>query len=124
MIAAERETVITVSDADELVSIWSAQRSIVGRLRGDDRFTETGSGIHDDTEWASFTVPAARWSPLGGAKRRVSDAERATRAAGLAANLAKAAESTDHTRNGSKVAGGSMPPGHSRRGRPVLTVVV
>lgn len=85
MVAAERETVITVSDADDVVSIWTAQRPVILRLARDDRFTLTASGEHDGSPWASFTVPADRWSPLSGAKRRMSDTEREARRATLAA---------------------------------------
>ncbi len=33
MIAVERETTITISDADDLVRIWTAQRKVITALR-------------------------------------------------------------------------------------------
>lgn len=69
--AAERETVVTTSDANELVRIWTAQRRFITRLRKNPQFTEVQSGFYGTTEWAAFTIPVDRWSPLG-VKRLVS----------------------------------------------------
>src|SRR5438132_8088531 len=65
----ERETTVTTSDGDGLVRIWTAQRKHITRMRRHPAFTETGTGLHGSSEWASFTVPADRWSPATGAKR-------------------------------------------------------
>lgn len=67
--AAERETTITSTDADREVRIWTCQRKYLGRLRRDRRFTETAGGFYGTTEWAEFTIPAASWNPVTGAKR-------------------------------------------------------
>ena len=67
----ERETVITTSDGDDLVRIWTAQRTVIHRLRKHQAFTEVRSG-DDNGAWAEFTIPADRWSPATGAKRRVT----------------------------------------------------
>lgn len=87
----ERETVITVTDADQSVHIWTAQRRHITRMRKHDSFTETGSGYHGTTEWASFTIPARDWNPASGAKRKrnLTDEQRQA----LADRLAKARES-------------------------------
>lgn len=65
MTSAERETIVTTSDADEFVRVWSAQRRFITKMRRNPNFTEVRSGSHGTTEWAEFTVPAERWSPLG-----------------------------------------------------------
>ena len=71
LVAEERETVITVTDADELVRIWSAQKRSITKMRKNPAFTEVGHGVHGTTEWAEFTTPADRWSPCG-VKRRTN----------------------------------------------------
>lgn len=70
MIAAERETVATGTAADELVTISSAQRSHITRLRKHPRFTEVSSEWVDGTECAVFTIPASEWNPATGGKRK------------------------------------------------------
>lgn len=72
MEAAERETTINMSDADDKVHIWTAQRKVITRLRKHAAFTETDSGFHGGTEWATFEARAEDWSPASGAKRKVS----------------------------------------------------
>lgn len=67
--AHERETVITTSDGDELVTIETWQRGYLTRLRRDNRFTEQPGG--DDTHGV-FTIPRNRWTPNTGAKRTVN----------------------------------------------------
>jgi hypothetical protein len=66
----ERETIINVSDGDELTRIWTCQRRFITKLRKDRRFTQTDSGHHGTTEWAAFTIPAELWNPVAGAKRK------------------------------------------------------
>ena len=82
MEAAERETIINMSDADETVRIWTAQRKVITKLRKNDAFTQIGAGFHDGTEWAEFTIPASRWTPSGGVKRvlHLTEEQRAARA--------------------------------------------
>lgn len=67
--AHERETVITTSDGDTLVTIETWQRGYLGRLRRDNRFTEQPGGT--DTH-GIFTIPRKRWTPTSGAKRTVN----------------------------------------------------
>lgn len=64
----ERETVITTSDGDELVTIETWQRGYLGKLRRDHRFTEKPGGTDAH---GVFTIPRDRWTPTGGAKRSV-----------------------------------------------------
>ena len=70
--AAERETTVTITDADDVVRIWTAQRRYLGRLRRHPSYTEVKSGTHGGTEWAEFTIPASEWNPATGAKRKVT----------------------------------------------------
>ena len=69
LLAEERETTVTVTDADPNVLIWSARRKDITRLRKHPKAVETGSGFIDGTEWASFTVPSDQWNPASGIKR-------------------------------------------------------
>ena len=66
----ERETVINASDGDGNVTIWTAQRRYITRLRNNSSFTEVGSGAYGSTTWAEFTITAERWNPATGAKRQ------------------------------------------------------
>lgn len=65
----ERETVVTTSDGDDLVRIWTAQRTVITRINRDSRFTVVDSGEHDGSRWVSATIPAEKWSPVTGVKR-------------------------------------------------------
>lgn len=69
--AHERETTVVATDGDEVVMIWSAQRRHITKMRKNSQFTEVRSGFYGTTEWAEFTIPADRWSPVG-VKRQVS----------------------------------------------------
>ena len=70
--AAERETTVTATDADDTVRIWTCQKRYLGRLRRHPSFTEVATGFHGSTEWAEFTIPASEWNPATGAKRKVT----------------------------------------------------
>ena len=86
--AAERETLATGTDADDLVKILTHQRRHVTALRRHPGFTEVRSGFNGTTEWAEFTISADRWSPATGAKRAgrtYTEEQRAQAAAHLAA---------------------------------------
>ena len=63
--AAERETVVTTSDDDDVVSIWTAQKRFITKMRKNPQFTEVETGFYGTSEFSVFTVPADRWSPLG-----------------------------------------------------------
>lgn len=90
--AEERETTVTMSDADEHVRIWSAQRRVISRLRKNPKATEVRSGHIGTSAWAEFTIPAADYNPATGIKRNVnmSDERRAALAERLAATRAGA----------------------------------
>jgi hypothetical protein len=78
----ERETIVNACDADGLVRIWTAQRTVITRLRKDPAFTEIDSGHQEGTEWARFTIPADEWTPAGvKRKRNLSPDQRAQAAA-------------------------------------------
>lgn len=85
--AAERETTVTTTDADDTVRIWTAQRRHIGRMRRHDAFTEVKTGTIGGSEWAEFTIPADQWNPASGAKRKsnLTDEQRQASAARLAA---------------------------------------
>lgn len=55
--AYERETVINLNDDEPVVRVWTAQRTMITRLRKDANYTEVETGFEDGTEWASFTCP-------------------------------------------------------------------
>lgn len=68
--AEERETTITLNDAQDVVLLWSAQRKYVNRVLADKRWTVLDSGVNDAGQpWVSASIPANRYSPLTGAKR-------------------------------------------------------
>lgn len=88
---AERETHIgRAGDEDQWV-IRTEIPADLHALRKDDRFTEVHSGHYGEVEWAEFTIPKDRWSPVSGAKRRVSAEQRAALADRLRDNMTKAA---------------------------------
>lgn len=89
--AAERETVVTSTDDDDTIRIWTCQPRFLSHLRRDGRFTEVGSGFYGTTGWGEFTIAADHWNPVTGARKRpmqLTDEQRAARAARLAAGKA------------------------------------
>lgn len=91
--ANERETTVTACDADGQVRIWSAQRPFITRMRKDPLFTEVACGHCGTTEWAEFTIPADRWSPLGVKRTRSMTSEQRQEAAARLAQARRAAAS-------------------------------
>lgn len=85
--APERETVVTVTDDDRFVRIWTCQRKFIGLLHKHPSFQCTKAGNIDGTPWAEFEIEADQWSPVTGAKRRsnMTAEQRATAAARLKA---------------------------------------
>lgn len=82
----EKETVVTMSDGDDLVRIWSAQGKYIRRLRKRPHVTEVRSGVYEGTEWAEFTVPADKYSPVTGVAQNrspLSEEEKTRRAVQL-----------------------------------------
>ena len=68
--APERETTVISTDGDDLVTVETAQRRHITRLRKNARFLEVAQGEFEGSEWARFTIPARDWSPATGAKRK------------------------------------------------------
>ena len=94
----ERETVITTSDGDELVTIETWQRGYLGRLRRDHRFTEKPGGTDAH---GVFTIPRNRCTPTGGAKRSVklTEEQRERLAEHARKNLGRPKPATSDTDN-------------------------
>lgn len=70
--APERETTVISTDGDDLVTVETAQRRYLTRLRKNARFLEVAQGEFEGSEWARFTIPASEWNPATGAKRKRS----------------------------------------------------
>jgi hypothetical protein len=89
----ERETTITLSDGDDLVHIYTAQRTVITQLRKRPAFTEIDAGEFEGSIWAEFTIPADQWSPATGVKRTrtLTDEQRATLTERLRSVRARAA---------------------------------
>ncbi len=88
MTPEERETIVTTSDGDDVVRIWTAQRPVISRLQKDTRFTLIDSGFFEGSKWAEFTIPRNQWNPVSGAKKRYKVSEE--RRAQLAEQMARA----------------------------------
>ena len=56
--AAERETVVTVSDADSVMTIWTAQRPMITKLRRNPAAVLIEEGKIGSSVWARFEVRA------------------------------------------------------------------
>lgn len=54
----ERETVVNSNDADELASIYTAQRRVINRLKRNPAAVLVEEGEHEGSPWARFTLPA------------------------------------------------------------------
>lgn len=77
--APERETVITMNDADDHMTVWTAQRPLITKLRANPVATLVDEGYYGSTVWAQFTLPADMLTLRSG-KRKVSDEQRAAAA--------------------------------------------
>lgn len=56
--APERETVCTLSDADELMTVWTAQRPMITKLRRNPAAVLLEEGKIGSSVWARFQVPS------------------------------------------------------------------
>ena len=70
--AEERETTITTSDADDVVRIWTGQRTYITKLRKNTNVREIKTGFFEGSEWAEFEVDSDKWNPVSGVKRAVN----------------------------------------------------
>jgi hypothetical protein len=66
----EQETVINMSDGDDTVRLWTAQRTVIRACENNPDWTMVRSGWEDTTRWAEFTIPKRLFR--FGSKRRVS----------------------------------------------------
>lgn len=73
--AAERETIVTGCDADDHITIWTAQRPIITKLKKNDAAELLDEGVHEGSVWAKFRLDAGLLSFRSG-KRKMSDAQR------------------------------------------------
>jgi hypothetical protein len=73
--AAERETVVTGCDADDHITIWTAQRPIITKLKKNDAAELLEEGVHEGSVWAKFKLDAGLLSFRSG-KRKVSPEQR------------------------------------------------
>jgi hypothetical protein len=78
--APERETVITTSDADDHIRIWTAQRPMITKLKANPAATLVDEGWYGTSAWAEFHVPAGLLTVRSG-KRKMTDAQREAAAA-------------------------------------------
>lgn len=80
MIAEERETTITYTEADTVVSIYTCRRQDITALK---RKLERGvvlvaEGTYSDgTAWARFEIPRTLWRLGNAVKRAISESDRA-----------------------------------------------
>ncbi len=115
----ERETIVNASDGDDTVHIWTAQRTALTRLRRNPAFTQVDTGHHGSTEWAEFTIPADRWNPASGAKRRqrpMTDEQRAVAAARMDASLGRTAQNRPDSWADHRSGTSNPPPGVPEQG--------
>jgi hypothetical protein len=55
--AIERETVITLNDAEDFAEIYTAQRPWITRLKKNPAAELLEEGKHDSSAWAKFRIP-------------------------------------------------------------------
>jgi hypothetical protein len=65
----ERETTLTVTDADDVVRVWSNRRKDITKLRRHPLIRIVREGIDQGTVWVEAEIPADKWNPVSGAKR-------------------------------------------------------
>ena len=69
--AAERETTVNLDDGATHAIIWTAQRKFFNRLKAHPDVTLCREGVSPTGQpWGEFTIPADRYSPVSGIKRR------------------------------------------------------
>lgn len=79
--ADERETIIRLSDGDDTISIWTAQKSVIKALRAKG-IEEISHNEYEGSPQAEFRLPADSWNVISGIryKMRLTDEERERRA--------------------------------------------
>jgi hypothetical protein len=89
--APERETVIVMTDADELAIVYTTQRSVITRLKKNPAAGLLEEGRFERSPWAEFELPK-RFVSFRSKRRVLSDEERQRRGAALRAVRRAAAE--------------------------------
>lgn len=80
--APERETVITATDEDPVVKIYTIQRKYITALKKKCPEYLHKEGMYGTTSWAEFHLPADKWSPASGVKRTRTMTDEQRRAVG------------------------------------------
>jgi hypothetical protein len=80
--APERETVIVFNDADEVASVYTAQRRIITQLKKNPSATLVEEGVFERSPWARFELPKTFVS-FRSKTRVLSEDERSRRAVHL-----------------------------------------
>jgi hypothetical protein len=83
----ERETIINFNDGEDVAYVYSAQRTVITRLRNNPAATLVEEGVHEGSVWARFTMPSAfvTFRTRNREGRELTEAERAARIATLQA---------------------------------------
>ena len=89
----ERETIVSMTDADDVARIWTAQRTIITKLPANPAATLIEEGTHDGTAWARFEIPAALLT-FRTRRREMTDDQRSAAADRLRQNLAARQEAS------------------------------
>jgi hypothetical protein len=71
----ERETVVTMNDEDDHMTVWTAQRPIITKLKANPAAKLIEEGNYGSSVWAKFELPAGLLTFRSG-KRAVSDEQR------------------------------------------------
>jgi hypothetical protein len=80
--APERETVINFSDHEDVAYIYSAQRTVITKLKANPAAVLVEEGVFEGSAWARFTLPASLVSfRTTRIKRELSDGQREALAA-------------------------------------------
>ena len=87
----EQETIVTGTNAQDTLEIYSSIRRHITAMRKHPTFTEVESGFEDASEWARFRIPLADWNPATGGRRRreMTEEQRAELSARARKNLAR-----------------------------------
>lgn len=74
----EQETIVTGTNAQDTLTIWSSVRRHITVMRKHPNFTEVENGFEGTSEWAEFTIPWRDWNPASGGRRprNLTDEER------------------------------------------------
>jgi hypothetical protein len=106
--APERETVIVMTDSDELASVYTAQRPVITRLKKNRAARLLEEGRFEGSPWATFELPKSFVS-FRSKVRSLNGEQRQRRAAVLESARRRAAETNSLDSNhGSSVATGEV----------------